>query len=202
MSAPRVIGDLSKVPTSGFGPHSLWFWGALGFMAIESAGFALAAGAYLYLMNRADQWPLASAPPDLLWGTALTVLLLASLAPTLVLSRSARRRDVAKTRIWAVVITILNAVALALRAFEFSHLNTRWDYDAYGSVVWALMLLHTVHLITDFIDTAFLTGFLFGAEVDDERLSDVDDDCLYWAFVVLTWLPIYVLVYWAPRWAA
>ena len=94
MSAPRVVGDLSKVPASGFGRHSLWFWGALGFMAIESAGFALACGAYLYLMNRADQWPLASAPPDLLWGSLLTVLLLASLVPTLILSKAARRRDV------------------------------------------------------------------------------------------------------------
>jgi len=28
----------------------------------------------------------------------------------------------------------------------------------------------------------------------------VDDDAVYWAFVVLTWLPFYALVYWAPRW--
>ena len=38
-------------------------------------------------------------------------------------------------------------------------------------------------------------------DADYERFSDMDDDSVYWAFVVLTWLPIYLLVYWAPRWA-
>jgi cytochrome c oxidase subunit 3 len=200
MSAPRIVGDLAETPTSGFGHHSLWFWGALGFMAIESAGFALAAGAYLYLMNRATQWPLSSSPPDLFWGGAITVLMLASLVPNAFMSRAARRRDHQRTKLWAVVVAMLNALAIVLRGVEFNHLNTRWDQDAYGSVVWALMLLHTVHLLTDFVDTAALTGFLFTHPIDDERLSDVDDDAVYWAFVVLTWLPIYALVYWAPRW--
>ena len=56
--------------------------------------------------------------------------------------------------------------------------------------------------LTDFIDTGFLTLFTFTHPLDDERFSDVDDDCIYWAFVVACWLPIYVLVYWAPRWVA
>ena len=90
---------------------------------------------------------------------------------------------------------------MVLRGFEFPHLNARWDYDAYGSVVWALMLLHTLHLITDFIDTAMLVVFLFTHPLCDERYSDADDDCVYWTFVVVSWLPIYLLVYWAPRWA-
>jgi cytochrome c oxidase subunit 3 len=200
VSAPRIVGDLSKIPTSGFGAHSLWFWGALGFMAIESAGFALAGASYLYLMNRASQWPLSSPPPDLFWGTAITLLMLGSLVPTVFLSRAARKRDRKQTKFWMVLVTALNALAIICRGFEFNHLNTRWDQDAYGSVVWALVLLHTVHLLTDFIDSGVLTGFLFTCDIDDERLSDVDDDAVYWAFVVLTWLPIYALVYWAPRW--
>jgi heme/copper-type cytochrome/quinol oxidase subunit 3 len=198
---PRIVGDLAGVPTSGFRSHGLWFWGALGFMTIESAGFALAMATYLYLMALAPQWPLQSHPPDLTWGTALTILLLVSLVPTAILSRAARRRDAAATRFWTIVVTILNALALVLRGFEFPHLNTRWDLDAYGSATWALMLLHTVHLVTDFIDTAGLAAFLFmGREISDERFSDTDDDAIYWAYVVVSWLPIYALVYWAPRW--
>lgn len=198
----RVVGDLSTLPASGFRGHDLWFWGGVGFMSIETAGFGLACAAYVFLMNSAPRWPLADAPPDLFWGTAQTLLLLASIAPAVVLSRGARRRDVAATRLWAVVVALLNALSLVARGFEFPHLNAHWDVDAYGSIVWALMLLHTLHLITDFIDTALLTVFLFTHPVADERLSDVDDDCVYWLFVVATWLPIYLLVYWAPRWAA
>ena len=198
----RVVGDLSILPPAGFRSYGLWFWAGLGFMSIETAGFALAIGAYLYLMSSAPQWPLDSPPPDLLWGTLQTVLLLASLWPALAFSRAGRRCDLAATRRWGVIVAALNALALVIRGFEFQHLNTRWDFDVYGSIVWALMLLHTAHLITDFIDTAMLVVFLFTHSVDVERFSDVDDDCIYWAFVVLSWLPIYLLIYWAPRLAS
>jgi cytochrome c oxidase subunit III len=36
-------------------------------------------------------------------------------------------------------------------------------------------------------------------ELDRSRFSDVADNCLYWHFVAVAWLPIYALVYWAPR---
>jgi heme/copper-type cytochrome/quinol oxidase subunit 3 len=53
--------------------------------------------------------------------------------------------------------------------------------------------------VTDFVDTFFLTVILFTHPVTSDRLSDLDDDALYWAFVVASWIPIYLLVYWAPR---
>jgi cytochrome c oxidase subunit 3 len=197
----RVVGDLSGLPASGYRLHSLWGWATLGFMAIEGTGFALACAAYLYLMDSARQWPLEGASPDLLWGSLMTLLLIASLVPNFIVSRAARRRDVAQTKIWAVVLFVFNLATLPVRAMEFANLHTRWDQDAYGSIVWALMLLHTTHLVTDFLGTCVLTMILFTHPIDTERLSDVDDDAIYWAFVVAAWIPIYLLVYWAPRWA-
>jgi cytochrome c oxidase subunit 3 len=201
MSA-RVVGpNLSELPAAGFRTHGLWFWATLGFMIIEGAGFALACAAYVYLMNGARQWPLDGVAPDLSWGTAQTVVMLVSLVPTIILSRVARRREAAPTQLWALILFVLNTLCLVVRGFEFPHLNARWDYDAYGSIVWALMLLHTTHLVTDFVGTAALTLILFVKPIDTERFSDVDDDCVYWLFVIACWLPIYLLVYWAPRWA-
>jgi cytochrome c oxidase subunit III len=197
---PRIVGDLARLPASGFRSHGLWYWAGLAFMVMEGAGFALACASYVYLMLAAEQWPLDGPPPDLFWGTLQTVVLLASLVPNAILSRQSRTRNLPGTRLWATVLSLFNLAVIVIRAFEFPHLNTRWDFDAYGSVVWALMLLHTLHILTDFIDTSFLTAFLFTHPVDDERYSDVDDDTAYWAFVVLCWLPIYALVYWAPRW--
>jgi heme/copper-type cytochrome/quinol oxidase subunit 3 len=197
---PRVVGDLSKLPASGFRSHSLWGWAAMAFMTMEGAGFALAAAAYLYLMNGAGRWPLNEDPPDLTWGTIQTILLLVSLWPTWLMSRAARKREKDPTRLWAVVVFALNTVALVIRGFEFAHLNTHVGDDAYGSITWAIMLLHTTHLVTDFVDTLFVTLFLFTHGLDSERFSDVDDDAVYWAFVVFAWIPLYLLVYWAPRW--
>jgi heme/copper-type cytochrome/quinol oxidase subunit 3 len=31
------------------------------------------------------------------------------------------------------------------------------------------------------------------------RFSDVNDNAVYWDFVVVSWLPIYGLIYWFPR---
>jgi heme/copper-type cytochrome/quinol oxidase subunit 3 len=198
----RVVGDLSRLPAAGFRTHGLWFWAGMAFMLMEGTAFALAAAVYLYLMNRATHWPLNEPPPDLFWGTAQTVLLVASVAPTLVMCRAARLRQLGPTRVWAVVVFVMNALALVVRGFEFAHLNTYVDSDAYGSVTLALILLHTTHLVTDFADTLFVTIFLFTHGVDTERFSDVDDDGVYWLFVVACWLPLYALIYLAPRWAA
>ncbi|WP_374471792.1 heme-copper oxidase subunit III [Phenylobacterium sp.] len=199
--SPRIVGDLSHLPTAGFRSHGLWWWAGAGFMLIEGAGFLLAFAAYVYLMNGSTQWPLDAPPPDLLWGTLGTAVFLASLVPNAWASNAARRRDLPAARRLAVAMTAIGAAILAIRALEFTHLNSRWDQDAYGSVTWALILIHSVHLITDFLDTFFLTVFLFTHPVDTERFSDVDDNAGYWAYIVVFWLPTYLLIYWAPRWA-
>jgi hypothetical protein len=31
-------------------------------------------------------------------------------------------------------------------------------------------------------------------------MIDVDENAMYWRFVWLTWLPIYLMIYWVPRW--
>lgn len=202
MSRPRIVGDLSGVPTFDFGPKNLIWWGTSGFMLIEGMGFVLAGGAYLYLVGRAPEWPPAGAPPpDLLWGTLFTVGMLLSLIPNMFAKLAAARLDKAASRFWVAVMIGVAVLLLVLRAFEFPHLNCRWDLNAYGSVTWALMLPHTTHLITDAGDTAGLGYFLFREErPDGERFVDVSDNANYWNFVVVSWLAIYLLVYWAPRW--
>jgi heme/copper-type cytochrome/quinol oxidase subunit 3 len=32
------------------------------------------------------------------------------------------------------------------------------------------------------------------------RFVDVAENSFYWNFVVLTWIPIYLVLYWSPRW--
>jgi heme/copper-type cytochrome/quinol oxidase subunit 3 len=202
MSRPRIVGDLSTVPTFDFGPRNLIWWGTSGFMLIEGMGFVLAAGCYLYLVGRAPEWPPAdTAPPDLLWGTLQTVGMLLSAVPNHMAKKAAFRFDKAASRFWVAVMIAIAAVLLIIRGFELPHLNCRWDLNAYGSIVWAVMLLHTAHLITDGLDTAALGYFVFTEEPPDgERFVDVSDNANYWDFVVVSWLPIYLLIYWAPRW--
>jgi cytochrome c oxidase subunit III len=195
-----VILDVSKLPEHSPGTASVTWWGTMAFMLIEGAGFALAIVVYLYLMTLADRWPPASPPPDLAPGTVLTLGLVISVAPNILLARWARNRDLRKVRAGLIVMSVLGAAPLALRALEFPALNTKWDDSAYGSITWVMLGLHTTHILTDLVDTLVLAALMFTRHGSNtRRFGDVEDNCMYWNFVVVTWLPIYFCLYWIPR---
>ena len=200
MTAPRIVGDVSELPTCAFGMKSVVGWGTLGFMLIEGTAFALAAGAYLYLQTQSHPWPPRSdTPPDLLWGALFTVLLVLSEIPNRWLFARAKACDQTAVRWGVVVMSLIGVALLLLRAYELMHLNVRWSDDAYASVVWLLIVLHTSHVLTDLGDTVVIGAWLFTHEVGDTQFSDVADNASYWDFVILSWLPIYGLIYLAPR---
>jgi heme/copper-type cytochrome/quinol oxidase subunit 3 len=168
-------------------------------MLIEGTGFAIAIAAYFYLRNVNAAWPLNSPPPSLLWGTVNTAVLLASIAPNELAKRAAQRLDLRACRIWFVVCLGFAVAFLVVRGFEFAALNVKWYANSYGSIVWFLLGLHTTHLVTETIDTAVLGALLFTSLVEGRRFVDVSENAMYWYFVVLSWLPIYAVIYLAPR---
>jgi heme/copper-type cytochrome/quinol oxidase subunit 3 len=97
-------------------------------------------------------------------------------------------------------MSLIGLGGLAIRAFEFGALNCRWDLNAYGSIVWALLFMHTFHLVTDSLETCAICAIMFLGPVDARRFVDVGENAEYWDFVVLAWIPVYVVIYWAPRW--
>jgi cytochrome c oxidase subunit III len=196
----RPVLDLSALPLHGMGSASPTWWGTFAFMLLEGTGFAIVLAIYLYLASLAPQWPINAPAPDLLPGTLLTLVLLASVVPNVLVARWAKRQDLAKVKVGMIVMSVLGIVPLVIRAFEFRALHISWDTNAYGSVVWTLLGLHTTHIITDLGDTLVLAVLMFTRHGSNKRrFGDVQDNALYWNFVVLTWLPIYACVYWVAR---
>jgi len=63
-----------------------------------------------------------------------------------------------------------------------------------------LLLLHTIHILTDWVDSVVLTALMFtGHGEGPRRFVDVSENSLYWRFVWLTWIPIFALLYLVPR---
>jgi cytochrome c oxidase subunit III len=191
--------DVSGLPTVVFSHRSLMWWGTLGVMAIEGTLFALAVMAYFYLRSHQDTWPITSLPPDLRWGTINTLLMLASFLPAHLAKRAAEKMSLGGVRLWLVVSVVFGLAFTWVRALEFTTLNVRWDSNAYGSVVWLLLGLHTTHVVTDLLDTIVLTVLFFTGPLDGKRYVDVSENSFYWYFVVATWLPIYFVIYWGAR---
>jgi heme/copper-type cytochrome/quinol oxidase subunit 3 len=60
--------------------------------------------------------------------------------------------------------------------------------------------MHFIDLLTDVYDSMVLGALAILHPLDGRRFSDVEDNALFWHFVVVTWVLVYVLVYWVPRW--
>ena len=177
----------------------MW-WGTMGLMLIEGTVFALAVMMYFYLRRACRAWPLGAAPPDLRWGTLNTVVLLASAcAEPAGQARGRTRRPATGAHLARCLPAVRAWRSSWCACFEFTALNMSWDTNAYGSVVWLLLGLHTTHLVTDAFDTAVLTVLMFTGPLEGKRFVDVSENALYWYFVVLSWLPIYAVIYWVPR---
>jgi heme/copper-type cytochrome/quinol oxidase subunit 3 len=198
---PRFTDDLAELPTHKFGPSSLTWWGIIGFMVIEGTAFALAFATYFFIMGHEQGWPPeARRAPGLLAGTLFTLLILVSEIPNTWIKKAAEEGDVDTVRDLLPLICAIGAVLLIIRGFEFNSLHVRWTDDAYGSIIWALLLLHTTHILTDWMDTIVLTALIqTPVGVEGRRLVDVSENSLYWRYVWLLWLPIYLLIYWVPR---
>jgi cytochrome c oxidase subunit 3 len=195
----RAVQDLSDLPLHGMGSASPTWWGTLAFMLLEGTGFALVIAIYLYLGSLAKTWPPAP-PPDLLPGSLVTLVLLGSVVPNVLISRWARQKDLDKVRIGIVIMSVLGIVPIVIRFFEFPAVHVSWDSNAYGSIVWTMLGLHTTHLITDLADTLVLAVLMFTRHGrNPRRFGDVQDNAMYWHFVVLTWLPVYFCIYFLPR---
>jgi heme/copper-type cytochrome/quinol oxidase subunit 3 len=198
--AETVVGDLSGLPDHNFGSTSLGWWGVIGFMLIEGMGFVLAIGAYYYLLPYESSWPPINPPPSLFWGTLFTAIAIASEIPNYWIKKRACRYDLPAVRCGLLLMTLIGVALLAVRAMEFTALNVGWDKNAYGSIVWALLALHTTHMATDVYDSGVLGAVAFFKKFDGRKFSDVADNALYWHFIVWSWVVLYLVIYWTPRW--
>ena len=196
----RTAVDVSPLPTFAFGHKGLVWWGTVGFMVIEGSIFVIGLIVYFYLRMKVADWPPNVANPGITFATINLVLILLSCIPNALAKKAGERLDLGAVRLWLVVLTLIGVAAVVLRGFEYTQLNTRWDDNAYGSIVWVLLSMHTIHVATDVVDGAVLAALMFIGPVTERRFVDVSENSLYWYFIVGWWIPIYLVIYWAPRW--
>jgi len=198
---PKFTEDVARLPTHAFGPRSLTWWGTVGFMVIEGMFFVLTVVAYFFLMSHEQSWaPRPTEPPNPIAGTLFTLILLLSEIPNAMIKKAAETYDTDAVRRLFLWMVGIGGVLLVIRGFEFNSLNVLWYENAYGSVIWALLFLHALHLVTDWADTIVLWALMHTPHGEEpRRLVDVDENALYWRFVWISWIPIYLLIYWVPR---
>ncbi len=117
------------------------------------------------------------------------------------LRRAAHRFDFARVRLGLAAATVFIAVFITLRAFELlDSLNVKWDTNAYGSATWLVVGTHATLLAIEFVEIAGMALLFWTGAAEEKHCSDVSEAAFYWYFMVLAWVPLYVLCFWGPRW--
>jgi heme/copper-type cytochrome/quinol oxidase subunit 3 len=192
--------DVSRLPTIAFGSKSVMFWATISFMVIEGWTLALTVMSYFYLRQNVQDWPPLRTPePSLLIPTINMLLMLVSIIPAWLAAQAAKQLEKSGVALWLFVNAGMGLVALVLRWYELWAINTRWDTNAYGSVAWLLVGLHGSLLLLDVGDTIGLGFKMFSSDMPPHYFSDTSDNTMYWLFTVLSYVPIYLLVYVGPR---
>jgi heme/copper-type cytochrome/quinol oxidase subunit 3 len=194
--------DVSALPSIAFGPRAPLWWGVVGLIAIEGTALAMIGASYLYVRRNVVEWPPAGTSlPALGAATVELAVLLLSLLPMILVDRASRREEYLPVMLGLGVVTAFGLASLCLRAYQLaSALDTRWDADVYGSVVWFLLGMHAVHVITSTVENALILAVLLLGPVECKDYVDAHVNALFWYFVVATWIAVYALVYVAPRW--
>ena len=200
MIPERRVLDVSKLPTTGFGPATLVWWGTIGFMVIEGFTLLIATASYLYLRTNQYEWPPPPHPdPDLLLPSVSLLLLLAVIIPMRRVDRAARRYDREGVARGLLIATLTTIPVLVLRWFDILALNVRWDTNAYSSAAWAIVVLHGTLLVVDLFETGSMWVLFRSGRAERKHYSDATDAALYQYFLSLGWIPLYLIVYWGPR---
>src|ERR1051326_1614869 len=195
----RPVLDVSTLPTLAFGKSNTTWLGNILYMTIEGTMFALLFAAYFYLRTRASEWPPIQSPPDLRFGVINGIVFLLSLIPARYAQKVAPTGDRGRIRLALGGLALLAIVNMVLRGFELANLNCRWYDNAYGSIIWSLIGLHTGHLITEFIETLSILGISFTPKMEGTRLADVAINSDYWYFVVVTAVLLDFIIYGTTR---
>jgi cytochrome c oxidase subunit III len=192
--------DVSRLPEFAFGNRGLMWWGVIGFLAIEGTMLVICFVSYFYLRDRVTDWPPPPTKlPDLLVPTINLAVMLLSLVPMHLTSRAAKKLEKRKVLFWLLVSDAVGVAFIAIRALEFYALNVSWDTNAYGSIVWTIIVIHTFHIASEVIETIIITTMLAAGHTEPKYFVDATDNALYWYFIVGIWIPCYVIIFIAPR---
>lgn len=195
----RPVLDVSGLPSVAFGKSNTTWLANVLYMTIEGTMFALLFASYFYLRTRTSSWPPVQLPPNLSFGVINGIVFLLSIIPARYAQKVAPTGDRSRIRLALAGLAAFAVVNMILRGFELANLNCRWYDNGYGSIIWALIGLHTGHLITEFIETVTILGIAFTRKMEGTRLCDVAINSDYWYFVVVTAVLMDFIVYGTTR---
>lgn len=192
--------DVSALPSLRLGRRSLLWWGNVGMITIEGTMFALLIASYFYLRSDVVHWPPPTVSvPGLGIPLIGLLLLLVSALPMHLSDRAAEQHDRAGVLLWLGIGILFGLAVLVVRGVIFRTLDVKWNQNAYGSIVWTILSLHASHVFASTVESIGLWLYFLLGRVEEKHYLYARVDTLYWYFVVAAWIPLFAVLYLAPR---
>lgn len=193
--------DASTWPRYVSGSRAIGWWGILFLVIIELTVFGSLITSYFYLRANVPEWPPDGIhPPELFLPTVNSILFLTSVIPMAWATRGIKQGKPGRLKIGFAIAFAIGLVFLVLKYIEYSGKSYTWETNAYGSITWTIIGFHSAHVIATLLKTAAIWVLAYQGYFNEERHVAVEGNALYWYFVVGIWVPLYFVLYWAPRW--
>jgi cytochrome c oxidase subunit III len=209
MSSTRNILDVSELPPSALDHRSpIWIGNAL-LLVIETTMFAILVATYFYIRMNYEQWPPPQVnylPPNFdpvpnpFWGSINLAVIIGAACAMFTADRAAMRFDKGTVLTGGAITVALGISAIVLRSLEFGATYFRWDDNAYASVVWAILVIHLIHLVVGIVEDSLMTAYIAINGLDDKHARDVRVTAVYWYWIAGIWIPLYAILYFGPYW--
>jgi heme/copper-type cytochrome/quinol oxidase subunit 3 len=201
--------DVWGLPNVALDTRAPLWWGNLLAISIETTTIALLLATYFYTRRNFHAWPPArvmrqpilyhnDANPDLGFATTELILVLLSIAPMIWVERRARRMEERLTKLGLWAMFAVSVVAIVLRSVELPGLKFKWDDNAYGSIVWTIMVMHMTYLIAAAVEFLVMAAWTTRHGLDEHHALDVTLGAFYCYWVAGTWLVVYGVVFVGP----
>jgi heme/copper-type cytochrome/quinol oxidase subunit 3 len=100
---------------------------------------------------------------------------------------------------WLIACVAFGLAATILRVMEFRTVHATWSRNAYGAIVWSILVIHLAHILAATLETLVLGFLMLRGPADEKLFADLRINAVYWYFVALSWVALYTIVFLTPR---
>ncbi|AKK11494.1 heme/copper-type cytochrome/quinol oxidase, subunit 3 [Corynebacterium uterequi] len=175
--------------------------GTIVFLAQELMFFA---GLFaMYFTSRANgltsgTWDDQTAHLNVVYGSIITLILVASSVTSQFGVFSAERGDVYGLRKWYVVTILLGVVFLGMVAFEYYemiHHGVTIQSSVYGSVFYIITGFHMAHVLAGILSFVVIMLRIGKSKFTPAQATAAMAVSYYWHFVDIIWLGVFTILY-------
>jgi heme/copper-type cytochrome/quinol oxidase subunit 3 len=207
----RLVIDAAVLPKGEVDHRSLIWWDNLLLLFVETTVFGLLVASYFYYSQNFTGFPpprvhdppiIYNPVPDLDAPSINMMLLLLSCVPMFFADRLCLRKDPNEklVSICLIAIVLMGFVIAGMRFAEFSAVHFKWNENAYASIVWLILGTHLVHVVTGTLELLLMLVWTATHQLDTKHARDIRVTAVYWYWVAGIYIPLYILVFWSPRW--